>query len=87
MDEVWLTQYYNDLPETACHHADYEDYRDAYLFGKRVAQHFAEPYEQVEDQLVEIWDDIISPGNLAWEDVQTVVEHAYSMALCAGVSL
>jgi hypothetical protein len=80
MDELWLSHFYNELPEKAHQQAEWEDYREAYRFGQRVSRHFAAPYHRVEGQLVAIWDDMIGPGNLSWDDVQPVVEHAYSEA-------
>jgi hypothetical protein len=80
MDELWLSHYYNALPEEAHQEAEYEDYRDAYLWARRVSRHLTGAYDEVESQLIDIWDDMIGPGNLTWDEVQPIVEHVYTEA-------
>lgn len=80
MDELWLSNYYNTLPDEAHQRAEWEDYRDAWLWAKRVSRYMAGTYDEVAHQLIEMWDDVIGPGNLTWEEVQPIVEHVYTEA-------
>ncbi len=75
----WLQDYYDSLPEVEFgRKVDLETLRDAYLFGKRFSQNSQGPYEAEEEQMMEVWDDLIGPDALTWEVAQPVIEHAFN---------
>jgi hypothetical protein len=80
MDELWLSHYYNALPDEAHQRAEWDDYRDAWVWARRVSRHITGTYDEVEGQLIEIWDDMIGPGQLTWDEVQPIIEHVYAEA-------
>ena len=77
--DTWLQDYYESLPEVEFgRKVDLETLRDAYLFGKRFSQNSQGPYEAEEEQMMEVWDDLIGPDTLTWEVAQPVIEHAFN---------
>lgn len=76
---TWLQEYYENLPEVEFgRKTELHSLRDAYLFGKRFSQNMQLPYEVVESQMMEVWEDLIGPDTLPWEDAQPVIEHAFN---------
>lgn len=56
-----------------------EEYRDACLFGSNSSHLHQGTFEEVEEKLHEIWDDLLGPTILEWADVRHVVCGAYSL--------
>lgn len=79
--EGWLLQFYDSLTtERPGKKPALADYRDAYLCGQRFRQHLQEPYGLVEPQVAELWDDLIGPSQLSWDEARPVIEYAYTHA-------
>jgi hypothetical protein len=76
--DPWLSQYYSELPcPLFGHKPALEDLEEAYRFGLRSRHQHDAPFQQVEEQLRETWDDMLGPVDLQWNDVQPIIEFAY----------
>ncbi|MFT3881601.1 MAG: hypothetical protein QM703_18300 [Gemmatales bacterium] len=56
----------------------HEDFRDACLFGANSSLLHHGTFDEVEENLHEIWDDLLGPTILEWSEVKEVVGKAYS---------
>lgn len=56
-----------------------EDYRDAYIFGANSSRLHYGTFEDVEEKLRGIWDDLLGPTMLEWLEVKHIVRQAYSL--------
>lgn len=76
-EEEWLEDYCQAVAASG-KKRNLHDYRDAYLFGIRSSHQNHEPYSIVKESLEEVWNDLIGPDKLEWEEAQPVIEYAYT---------
>jgi hypothetical protein len=71
--------YYDQLPTPPSgRKRPFHVYRDAILFGQRSRKQYQVPFHEIKNELKEVWNDLIGPEMLSWDEVHPLLEIIYT---------